>query len=263
MGNPDKWIEIVTLNNLKSPYIDEDGFYLDLLSNGEGRRFTVDNSEKKLYIGQKILLQSNTINIFSRVIIDIEELNETTHLISVDGDQDLEKLKISEQAKLKGYLSGTINSQNQIYIPISAPSEEDDRIKEIPTLEPTQLNKLAKVDFLLTENNDIALDTLGDFRLSTGLNNLIQTLKMKIRTKKGALLKHPDYGLGLEYGISIADIETGIILDEFNKLIQEDPRFNSIKRMSIKLNGSNLAIDLAVTLANDSGVLPISFDISV
>lgn len=260
MGNADKWIEIATVNNLRSPYIDESGFVLNFISNADGRRFNVDNSENQLFIGQVVTILSDTVPLFIRKITDIEKISDNNYLVTVDGLDNLDNLTIVDNARMQGYLPGTVNSQNQIYIPVSAPSEADDRIFEIPSIDYTSLVKISKVDFLLTENNDIAINSVGDFRLANGLTNLIQALKLKIQTQKGSLLRHLDYGIGLKHGISIADIETGAILNALNEMIQNDPRYEEITKISIRISGSTLGIDMAVTIPNSTGIVPVSFN---
>lgn len=263
MGDADKWIEIATLNNMRSPYIDEDGFTMSFLSNSEGRRFNVDNSSDQLYLGQTIILKSDTVLPFSRKIIEIEKLSDNNYLITVNGEDNLDNLTTLDNASMQGYLPGTVNSQNQIYIPISEPSEEDDRIFEIPFLEEENLTKLSKIDFLLTDDNDIAINSVGDFRLANGLTNLVQALKLKVITKKGTLLRHLDYGIGLEVGVSLADIENGSIVDSLNSLVEQDERFSGIERLDIELKGPALKIDMAVNVANNSGIVPISFNVGI
>jgi hypothetical protein len=263
LGNADRYIEIATLNNLRSPYIDEDGFIYDLLSNAEGRQFTVNDSENNIYIGQTIILQSDIIPSFSRKVIDIEKISDENYLVIVDGLDDLDNLKTIDGAKLQGYLPGTINSQNQIYIPINASTQEDDRTFEIPYLDDQALTRLSKVDWLLKDNGDLAINSVGDFRLANGLTNLVQALKLKVWTKRGTLLRHLNYGLGLEHGVSVADIDNGSIFKSLNEMIKADSRFDSIERIDIRLSGATLAIDMAVKLAGQSGILPISFDVSM
>ena len=263
LGDSNKFLEISTLNGLKSPYIDEDGFIYDLLSNADGRQFNVDNTEDQLYVGQKITLKSDTIPAFVRKIISVEKIGESNYLVTVDGISDLESLQTSDNATMQGYLPGTVNSQNQIYIPTDAPADPDDRTFEISHLDEPVLTKLSKVDFLLTDDGDIALNSVGDFRLANGLTNLIQALKLKIQTKQGTLLRHLDYGIGLEHGMSVADFNGGAIIEELNRMIQDDPRFESIDRIDLKLDGATLAIDMAVSIANQSGVVPVSFNIKL
>lgn len=261
MKDSSKWLEIVTLNRLRSPYIDEVGFTYEMLSNAEGRQFNVDDTEDNLFVGQKITILSDNQPPITRKIISVEKIGDNNFLITVDGLDNLDIFQTSANARIRGYLPGTVNSQNQIYLPVDFASDPDDRTFEIANVPDTALNKLAKVDFLLTDQFDIAINSVGDFRLSSGLTNLIQALKLKIRTQKGTLLRHLDYGVGLEHGVSVADIENGEIIKSLNAMIASDSRFQSIDAISIRLNGSTMAIDMSVRIANGSGVLPISFDI--
>ena len=77
LGDPQRWLEIVTLNNLREPYIDESGFQIPLLSNGVGRQVTVGDASQ-LYIGQTIILMSSNQIPSSRAILGIETLSPTS-----------------------------------------------------------------------------------------------------------------------------------------------------------------------------------------
>ena len=261
LQNPDRWIEIVTLNNLRSPYIDEDGFTYKFLSNASGRQFNVNDSKQRLFLGQRILIKSDIVSPFSRKIINIEKISDTNYLVSVDGEDNLDNLLLSENASVQGYLPGTVNSQDQIYVPTNLPAEEDDRVAQIPAFENDKLTKISKVDWLLDDNGDIAINSMGDFRLANGLNNLVQALKLKISIQKNSLLRHPEFGVGISPGVSVADITSGDIFNDLNKLITDDPRFSGIERLDIKISGPTITIDMAVSVANGSGIIPISFSV--
>ena len=261
MGDSSKWLEIVTLNKLRSPYIDETGFVYEMLSNAEGRQFNVDDTEDNLFVGQKITIVSDTQPPITRKIINVEKIGDNNFLVTVDGLANLDTFQTTDNARMQGYLPGTVNSQNQIYIPVNLPANADDRTFDVANVPSTALNKLAKIDFLLTDNFDIAINAIGDFRLANGLTNLIQALKLKIRTQKGTLLRHLSYGIGLTHGVSVSDIENGAIIKSLNTMIASDSRFQSIESISIKLSGSTMTIDMSIKIANGSGVLPISFDI--
>jgi hypothetical protein len=260
LDNPERYLELVALNNLKSPFIDENGFFYDFLSNGYDRQFTL-SSITNLYIGQKIKLSSLSQNIEYRTIINIEKLN-SYYLISVDGLPDLDRFTLVEKAKMQAYLPGTVNSQDQIYVPVELPSEVFDGITPPSALAEEKLVALSKVDILLNENMDIAIDGYGDFRLSAGLTNLIQALKLKLFTQKGSLIAHPDYGIGLQAGMNNADFIATEVYKDIKSLILSDSRFDRIERMDISLEGPVLNLSLIVGLAGQSGIVPISFKIS-
>lgn len=261
LGNPDKWVEIATLNKLSSPYIDEEGLIYELLSNGDGRQINVDDSGEMLYIGQRIILKSDNVSQFSRKIINVEKIGDGNYLVTLDGLPDLDVLTTNQNATIQLYLPGTVNSQNQIYIPSDSPSEPDDRIRTPSHLDEDLLTKISKIDWLLDDNGDIAINQLGDFRLANGLNNLVQALKIKVRTQKGTLMRHLDFGLGIEHGISIADIEAGDLIQTMSAMVESDPRFSGVERMDIRISGPTLAIDMAVRIANGSGIIPITFQV--
>ena len=261
LGNADKWVEIATINSLTSPYIDEDGFTYDFLSNGSGRQFNINDIDKNIYIGQKVFLFSNSVKKFTRKVTDLEKIDDNNFLVTVDGDDNLDSLTLADNAKITGYLPGTVNSQNQIYIPTNTPSQGDDGIRVPNHLDEDQLTKISKIDWLIDDRGDLVINKTGDINLSNGLTNLVQALKLKVRTKKGTLLRHLDYGFGIQHGVSIADLEGRVLFNELNNIVADDQRFEGITRLDIRLSGATLGIDMTVSIANGSGVVPISFDI--
>ena len=262
LGDANRWMEIATLNNLKSPYIDEDGFSLNLLSNGDGRQFNI-NSNENLYIGQKINLFSTTVSVFIRKIQNIEKISDTNFLITVDGVDNLDSLKIAENAQIKAFLPGTVNSQNTIYIPSKEAAPADDETFSVPYLTEDALTGLSKIDWLLTDTGDIATDALGDIRLSNGMTNIIQAIRQKIVTKKNSLLRHPDYGLGVSPGISHADVLASEIFKDITDMIQQDPRFSSVDKLVLDIKGPVLSIKMNISLAGNNGLLPIDFKVAI
>jgi hypothetical protein len=243
------------------PYLDEVGFILPLLSNGSGRQINVNDQDGRLHIGQQVILFSTNINQFRRKIINLERISDTNHLVTFDGDDNLEILTTANQANIKVFLPGTVNSQNQIFIPADGPVEEDDLITLPKQFQEDRLARISKVDWLLDENGDLAINDIGEIQLSGGLTNLIQAIKLKLRTKRGSLLQHLDYGLGISHGISLADIESGEIIQSLNKMIQDDPRYDGINRLNIRTSGAKMFVDLSINIASGSGVLPVTFEV--
>ena len=262
LGDPDRWLEIATINALKEPYIDEDGFFRPLLSNADGRQFNI-SSKENLYIGQKIILSSLTQPQEARRIINIEKISDSNYLITADGLDNLSVYTTANSAKMQAFLPGTVNSQNQIFIPAEGAAPDDVRTRPVSAFKNDPLVGLSKVDILLTENGDIAVNNYGDFRLAGGLTNIIQALKMKFSVNPGRLLKHLEYGAGIEHGVSSADVNSQDIVETIRTSIQEDERFDQIERLEIVLNGPTLTINLAVSLANGQGIVPISFNARV
>lgn len=261
LGDAKRWYEIATLNNLRSPYIDEDGYELLLLSNGDGRSFTV-SKDSRLYLGQKILLFSNTVSRFSRNIIQIDQIGDTTLLITVDGDADLNVLTASQSAKIKGYLAGTVNSQDQIYLPLGSKASISSDTPPPPLFRNDEAVALSKVDFLQSDSGDIVFDSSGDVKLAAGMTNLIQALKTIILTKIGSSIPDPTLGISAQIGDNVADVQASELFSQIEKQIKADPRFSGIVTLNIEINGPAIIINLAVTEASGGGVVPISFTVS-
>ena len=261
LGDPQRWLEIATLNNLRDPYIDENGFQRPLLSNGSGRQITI-SSVDDMYIGQRIVLRSATQSPTARRILGIDRLSDTSYLLALDGEPNLDSYITADQAYLQAYLPGTVNSQQKIFIPSDLPVPNDPNIVVPTSVSQDTLVGLSKVDWLLTEKGDVAVNSFGEFRLAAGMTNLIQAIKIKLGTEKGKFLTHPDFGLGLKAGIMNSDVNVQEIYNAINKLIEEDPRFQGLDSLQISLNGPVLSISMGVMIAGQQGVFPLTFELA-
>jgi hypothetical protein len=260
LNNPDRYNEIVTLNGLRSPYIDENGFSYTLLSNGDGRQFNI-SSKENLFTGQKIQLFSNTVPMFTRKITAIEKISDTNFLITVDGLNDLNSLTTTDLAKIKAFLPGTVNSQNQIYIPSSLAINEESRTYDIPFLKEDTLTSFSKIDWLIDDYGDVVVNSFGEMALANGTTNLVQALKMKIMTQKGSLLSNPEFGLGLTPGISVSEIDIENVLIDLRDMVLQDPRFSDIENIELNILPPTVSISINAILADGKGIFPINFSV--
>lgn len=260
LGNAQRWLEIATLNNLRDPYIDEDGFQLSLLSNASGRQITITSVEN-LYVGQRVILRSSTQTPSPRRILGIDRLSDTSYLITLDGAGDLDSFITVDSAYLQAYLPGTVNSQQKIFIPSELDVPNDPNIVNPSSVSSDPLVGLSKVDWLLTDSGDIAINSYGDIRLAAGMTNLIQALKLKLATPKGSLITHPEYGLGLKAGVMTSEVNLQDIYNSLNKMIEEDPRFQGLDSLQIEINGPTLSISMGVNLPGQTGVFPVTFQL--
>lgn len=261
LADPQRWIEIVTLNNLRDPYIDENGFQLPLLSNGNGRNVTIADASN-LFLGQKVIVQSANQTPSPRSILGIDKLSDTSFLLTLDGLPNLDNFTTANLAYIQAYLPGTVNSQQKIFIP-SNTTVSDDPTVVIPTSASADpLSGLSKVDLLLTDTGDLAVNNFGDFRYAYGMTNIIQALKIKFSSISGTILLHPEFGLGVRPGTINSTIQVQEIFNQVNQMIKADSRFSGINNLQILLNGPTLSINIQVVLAGTSGVFPLTFDLT-
>jgi hypothetical protein len=261
LGDANRWHEIATLNGLREPFVDEEGFKLPFLTNGDANSFYVSD-KSNLYINQIVFISSTTKNKSKRRITDINEITPTYNIITVDGTNDLDDYKLSEGAVLESFLPGTVNSQQIIYIPSDKRAPEDPKTKAVPGVDQFDpLLQISGIDFLLTQNGDLAVTSDGDIRLAYGLQNIIQTIKLALSTPKGTLLQHPEYGIDLQIGTSTADVSAEDIVRSALQLFGNDPTFNGVKSAQIVKQGPVLSVTLVLDLKGLSSNLPVTFNI--
>jgi len=282
LGDPNKWIDIAIANGLKPPYIDEVGIRIPLLSNGSSNQINLAETDingnlniGRLYINQQVFLQSTAeVIVDQRGIISIKQVPVSGEIIiELDGDRDMNRYKLADQAYVRVYAPNTINSSFYVLIP----SEEvlpDSRKDEVPWFlaKSADDEKRAKIDLALGPNNDLTFTTNGDVKLSYGLDNAIQAIKLKIITELGSLRYHPTFGLVNVLGSKNLDIDAirGLIVDSISSQIDIDSRFDRIENLTVDYLVNSvtnqgvgaIAISLTVRLAGGTQAIPISFTVN-
>lgn len=257
LNDAQRWVEIATLNELREPYIDENGFVLSLLTNADGRNIVVDSTED-LFIGQTVYLYSSTQTPTARTIINMETLSQTSFLLTLDGLANLDVFTTADSAYIQAYLPGTVNSQSSIFIPSDLPAPPYDQISIPASVANVKLVGLSKVSWLLN-GNDLAINNTGDFRLSAGITNLVQALAILFGTPLGSNLLEPTYGLGVRPGSSVADFDAKTLYNQIVIQVTADPRFQGVTGLQVALNQGSLGINMGIQLSGQTGVFPVGF----
>lgn len=258
LRDANRWHEIATLNGLREPYVDEEGFTLPLITNGHEDTVMVSDISN-LFIGQTVWLLSNTVKKEKRHITKLETLDVGQNIITLDGESDLQKFLVSNSARLESFLPATVNSQKIIYIPSTIATTIEPETKAIPGVDEFDpLLSVSGVDLLLMPDGDLAITPDGDIRLAYGLANIVQTVKLALSTPKGSVLQHPEYGLAIKVGTSIADVDASELLKSVKAMFSRDSMFSGIRAASIIQSGPILKLMLDVGIAGTSQFIPIS-----
>ncbi len=260
LGTPDRWHEIAILNNLRPPYVDEVGITLLMLTNGSANSIQVSDGTN-LYINQTVWLASSTVAREKRRITGLRSLSSTVWVVDFDGVGDLDKFTAATGAELFTFLPGTANSLQLIYIPSDQPPAEPDfEPKGNETIDEfnTYL-QVGGVDLLLTNSGDLAITNDGDCRLSIGLANIVQHVKLVLNIEPGTLLRHPDVGFAVRPGTSTADVSAQDILKAAKSSFANDRTFTGIGAASIVKNGPSMSISLSLGVSGISHFVPVSF----
>ena len=262
LGSPDRVVELIALNGLASPYVDEEGFELPLLSNGVANTLFVSDSSN-LFVGQPVWVSSlTTIRINTR-ITGIKVLNNTQSFVTVADDVSL--YTTTAKAVLLAYLPNTINSQQTIYIPSQeTPQANALTLRNIPGINQFDpLLAVGGIDFLLTPTNDIVITNSGDNKWAQGITNLISWTKIAFQTKAGSLLRHPEYGLDLAQGTSLADLSAEQIVQSIQATLADNPAFSGVPAAKVTINGPVADLNIALSInGTDGQIIPISMQVS-
>jgi len=262
LGDPNRWHEIATLNGLREPYVDEVGFRFKLLTNGNGNEVVIEDVSN-VFVGQPVYISSTASFKERRRVIGIRTVTLGQNIVSVDGETDLAKFKVLDNAVLEAFLPDTVNSQMLVYIPSDEiPIQNDFKSRSIPGVDEFDpMIAVGGVDFLLTPANDIVLTDDGDNRLAVGLTNIVQRVRLILNTRQGTLLHHPEYGLPIEVGVSVADVSASELLKMAQTAFSNDPTFSAIRQTSVSIKGGLAQIGISVEVSGVNQTIPVSFEI--
>jgi hypothetical protein len=260
LGDANRWPEIAALNQLRAPYIDEDGFKKPIKGPTSGFVITLSNS-KNIYINQPVIIKNAFDPPVNARILKIETIDNQTVLVTLN--KDVTGYSGEKQSYLQGFLPGTINSTSVVYIPSAAPSQlSSDDFRIAPSIKDQQvLNIISQSDLLLTSSGDLAVSSGGDYKIATGMANLVQAAVLKLRTPRGSLVSYPNFGLGVSVGANTNDIDVNIINQSLSAAFASDPRFSGVLASKIRKIGPALDISVALALPQTGLILPINTQI--
>ena len=281
LGDPNKWVDIAITNGLKPPYIDEVGERIPLISNASSNQVNIAGVDAgnqlnidKLYVGQIILLQSDTETFpEQRTVQNVKQVPVSGEIIlELNGESDLERYKISENAYIRVYKPNTTNSSFFIMIPTND-ALDDEVTNDIPWFlqGADGTEKRQKVDLSIGEDGDLVFNSIGDLQLSYGLSNATQAIRLKMSVEAGELKRHPDFGLPAVAGAVNSDFESTkeVLSESIVSLIAADERFANIESLQVEYNrvtdnvqASSVNVNLVVRLAGSGQLLPITFSIN-
>lgn len=256
LGTPDRWMEIATLNGLQNPYVDEVGFSLSLLTNGNGTHLLLP-FDTRITTGQTVWVGADNQSPV-KAIVERVEPSGTNMIVTID--TAVAGLTTAEHAYLRTFTPNTVNSQQSLYIPSSETVDEEDwQYKEIPGvnyLDP--MVRAGGIDLLLTADGDLVVTPDGDGRLAIGLTNIVQKIRLALGTPKGSLLHHPEYGFPVLFGASTADVSAQDVLRACRDLFKDDPTFDGVTSASVVFDGPVAIVTVQVRVAGVSQLLPVT-----
>lgn len=259
LGSPARVPEIVALNGLRAPYVDEVGVRMALLAPAAGREVVVADS-LDLFVGQHAWLEANDRPPVRRRILAVAR-HDGQARVTLDGAEDLDVFSPVRNAMLHVFLPGTVNSQSLIFIPSDQAPTGTFRVAGIAdarVFDP--LISAGGVDLLLTPSNDLVVTPDGDGRWAVGLANIVQQFRILVQLRRGELLDHPDRGLGVRPGESVADLPASDVAKGIRDALSVEPSFGVVRAVSVDVRPPSITIAASVEVAGTGIVLPLSVD---
>lgn len=265
LGSSDRWYELVTVNNLKAPYIDLYGEKILLLESGSAASVRISISQQdKFRINSSIKIGSRLIPEEVRKVEQVNDNSDGTATVYLSGKQDLSKLAINHVPFIRVYKPETVTDFSLVKIPVSIKAP----YANLPEPVEGELKRLDKallafgVDIARDDlTGDLLLDTSGDLKYQFGINNVRQSALSSLQTEQGQLPLHPEYGLINQIGFALQGATTSTkISSVIEQTLKRDVRFTSVTLKDITISADNkIAMTAYVTIAGSNQLIPLAF----
>lgn len=267
LGSKDRWFEIASINNLHPPYVDKTGSKEYLLGPGTLASIKISASRaSEVKVGTKIKIGSYTVREESRSILKIVKFEDGTMILSLSGNSDLAKLKLSEKPYVKIYKPQTANEDSLLLVPVTAQS---------PLIQGKQpsLDVLKKLDRALLDfgvdirreekTGEIQIGKNGDFDIVYGMAAVRQAIHSLMSTNINELSFHPNYGVPFANSIGERFYGSIELAAAFSEVLQEvilsDGRFSKVIVQNLTVTETSISINIVVTVDGSNVIIPLSF----
>lgn len=267
LGSKDRWFDIASINNLQPPYVDKTGTKEYLLSPGTLASVKISaNRANQLKIGTKIKIGSYTVREEIRSILKIVKFDDGTMTLSLSGEPNLSKLKLSEKAYVKIYQPQTANEDSILLIPVNTPSTLIQGKQ--PSLDVLKRLDRALLDFGVDIRRDertgeLQISKNGDFDIVYGMPAVRQAIHTLLNTNINELPFHSRYGIPFANTIGerfYGNIEMAAIFSQIlQEVILSDGRYSNVIVQDLTANESSISINLVVTVDGSNVIIPLSF----
>lgn len=236
---------------------------LDLIANDEAsKKGKLDLAAKKINADYKI---AKTVEILGGMTIQTLAAKEM-------GDPDKYKELVMYNNLKPPYIDTTGTSTSpyvlkpgdKIQIPItSTPKSPKNVTSGFPAPINKNLDAVQKsfgVDFKLTDEFDLDVNSYGDINLLASSENVAQRIILKLLLDEGSLKRHPEIGVGLAVGIKSTLDLTGLV-DRIRTSLSSDSSIEKVIYADVVQEGSSLTINLILKLRNVDQ--PLTFPVKV
>jgi hypothetical protein len=260
------WYELVTINNLQPPFVDESGEKYDLLAPAAVNNLIISSARKEWApVGTKIGIGSHKHREEKRIIERVIVNENDTMVLFLSGDQDLNKFSPAHKAYVRLYKPHTTRNGEFVLVPsTSAPSTP----RAQPTPSADELRRLEKafVDFGFdiardAKTHDFVIGPNGNFKFAAGVPSVRQAVLYALKTVRGELNFHKGYGVNVNLGAKYyGTVDEALLFGELlRNTIIRDPRFKDMKISRISTTATGISLQLLVSIKGFDKPIPLSF----
>lgn len=249
--------ELATLNNLREPFVDEIGRAISILAPPTGKTVTIGEDGAGLVAGQQVVLSARSQPDLSAIVLSLSRVGGSWLVgLSVDASG----YAPSQGGYLRVFAPGTIRGGQILWIPSQEDPSEDDFDVLDPSTPADQLPllKISGTDLLLDQNGDIVITPDGDFLYARGLALVTQAVRVAIGTPRGALLRHPSFGLREVVGLRTGDFDLKDVTKSIQETFADDPLFRSVDAVAVSQDGPTIDVATTLSVAGSNRPVPVS-----
>ncbi len=260
LGDASRAREIAILNDLRAPYIDEDGFIRSILL-AAGRTFVIQD-RTNLVLDQIIRIAGSGLPTLRRKVLAIDDIGGGSFRVTVDGSPNLDVYTPGSAPFIATRLPGTVGSGDTLLIPSVDGPDQDGNDRPTPLSDRlTFAERIFKVDLALGETGDLSVGASGDISRSYGYSNAVQALRLLIEVERGELELHPDYGLLTAVGQRNSLGIFNEVSSRIRSAVLADPRFTDAD-VNVIPEGNAIRIRIVAQGREGTGRVPVEFKIS-
>lgn len=266
LGSSELWYELVTVNNLQPPFVDEVGVKQTILAPASKTSVIISRDyENWIYPGSIIRAGSAKIKEKNIIVESISINDEDSMVLNFNSDNQVGQIKPSENGYIRIYHPHTVRKSSMILIPseipvdlgTNKPTPIDDRLRR---LERAYINfgfDIYKDDI----TGDLQVGSNGYFKLAVGNKAIKQAVLNALKTQLGELPFHPNYGVDMNLGERfIGTLQEGELYAQIiTTAISRDPRFDSVKILKMQATQSGMSLQISVKIKGYDTVIPLAF----
>jgi hypothetical protein len=264
LGSKTMWYELVTVNNLKPPYVDTIGIKEPLLESASGVSAHVRiRYADRMRVGTSLKIGSKVIPEEIRKVESFVDNKDGTASVLLSGKPDLSKFKAEHDAYLRLFSPETLQEYSLVKIPFtgSAPSastKPDPDLQVLRNLDDALYD--FGVDIAIEESTlDLNVSRTGDLKIRYGMAAVRQAVWNKLRTNQGQVPLHLSYGIANQIGNLMGGDASTALSSAVQGAIQQDSRFTNAGLSDIIASETGAVANVNVSVTGATGLLPFSF----